>query len=324
MIIDGHTHAYDRICGITQYGVARSLGYGKIDFGVNHPHRLLPPSFIDSISPCELLIKYMDWVGVDKAVMLTQNIYGYTNDYLSNCVRNNPTRFVALGSLDPLAKDSERTLEYLLSKMGLNGLKLDLGAKIGILALHPNFKLNNSYLMPIWELLEKHKATLTLDLGGSYGTPGHQLIEIGSVLETYPKLKLVTCHLGWPPCLDDGGTGTEKQWYELLDLADSFQVWFDTAVFAFSTMLKGGNEQYPYPTIQEYFRKCYDHIGASKIIWGTDVPSILIWSTYTQNLDWIKAMIANLSLEEKDAILWKNAAEAYGFKDIDETLQKTS
>lgn len=75
-------------------------------------------------------------------------------------------------------------------------------------------------------------------------------------------------------------------------------------------------------TVQEYFRMCCDHIGASKMIWGTDLPSILTWSTYAQNLDWIKAMIVNLSLVERDAILWKNAAEVYGFKDIGE--KKTS
>ena len=58
-----------------------------------------------------------------------------------------------------------------------------------------------------------------------------------SVLETNPNLKLVICHLGFPPCLSDGGTGTDEQWYGLLDLANSFQVWFDTAIFWFCTVV---------------------------------------------------------------------------------------
>ena len=316
MIIDAHTHAYDRICGVTQYGVARPLGYGNVDLGADHPHRLLPPSFTDSISPCELLMEYMAWVGVDKAVLLTQNMYGYTNDYLSDCVRTYPDKFVALGSLDPLAVDSKHTLEYLISNKGLSGLKLDLHTQIGMLALRPDFKLNNPYLMPLWELLAERSMTLALDLGGSYGTPGHQLAEIRAVLEAYPKLKLVICHLGFPPCLDDGGTGTEKEWHQLLDLADAFPVWFDTAVFWFSTMLKGGNEQYPYPTLKEYFRKCYDRIGGSRMIFGTDMPTILLWATYAQCIDWIEVMTADLAPEERDAILWKNAAAAYGFPNV--------
>ena len=318
MIVDAHTHAYDRICGVTQYGVARSSGYGFIDLGSNHLHRLLPPSFVDSVSPCEVLIQYMDWVGVNRAVLLTQNIYGYTNDYLSDCVKKYPARFVALGSIDPLAKESERTLEYLLGSGGLKGLKLDLGAKMGLLALRPDFKLNDPRLGPIWEVLERHNATLAIDLGGSYGTPGHQLGELRSILETNPNLKLVICHLGFPPCLSDGGTGTEEQWYELLDLANSFQVWFDTAIFWLCTMLKTGREEHPYPTLKEYLRKCYDRIGPYKMMWGTDFPSILLWSTYEQNLGWIRNVMAHWQSEEKSAILWKNAAEAYGFKDIDE------
>jgi len=63
------------------------------------------------------------------------------------------------------------TLDYLLSEKGLSGLKLDLHTETGMLALRPDFKLNDSYLMPLWELLEKRGMTLSLDLGGSYGRP---------------------------------------------------------------------------------------------------------------------------------------------------------
>lgn len=316
MLIDGHTHVYDRICGVTQYGVSKALGYGMIDLGINRPQRVLPPGFVDSICPCEILLKYLDWSGIDKAVLLTQNVYGYANSYLAECVNRYPDKFVALGSLDPMSKESNNNVEYLITEVGLKGIKLDMGSNLGLLALRPDFKLNDPYLMPIWKLIEKHNATLTIDLGGTFGTPGHQLDEIKSVLEAAPELKLVIAHLGFPPILDDGGTGHEKQWHELLDLTKSFRVWFDTAIFWFSTLLKDGNEQFPYPTLQKYFKKCYEQIGASKMIWGTDMPTILLWSTYNQNVEWIKSVTADLSREEKEAILWKNAAEVYDFKDI--------
>lgn len=315
MIIDAHTHVYDRICGVTQYGVSRAVGYGMIDLGVNQPNRILPPGFKDSVCTSEVLLKYLDWAGVDKAVLLTQNVYGYANNYLAECMKNYPDKFIALASLDPMAKDSRENLEYLLGEIGLKGLKLDLGSNLGLLALRPDFKLDDPYLTPVWKLLEKYDAALTVDLGGTYGTPGHQLSEIKSLLDTAPNLKLVVAHLGFPPCLDDGGNGNERQWHELLDLSKTHRVWFDTAMFWFSTLLKNGKEEYPYPTLQMYFQKCYDRIGPSKLIWGTDLPTILLWSTYNQNVEWIKTAVHGFSQPEKEAILWKNAAEVYGFKE---------
>jgi predicted TIM-barrel fold metal-dependent hydrolase len=317
MIIDAHTHVYDRICGVTQYGIARPLKYGLADFGANHLNRFLPPAFVDSVCPVETLIAYMDWVGVDRAVLLTQSIYGYANDYLAECVRRFPTRFVGMGSLDPLAVNSDETLEYLLHSQGLKGLKLDLGSYAGLLAIRPDFRLNDQRVLGLWKVLEKHDAILTLDFGGTYGMPGHQLAELRVVLDNCPHLKVVLSHLGYPPILDDGGTGTDQDWSQLLEFVDSFNVWLDTSIFWFSTALKGGPEEYPYRTLQGAFRTALDRLGPERILWGTDMPTVLCWSTYAQNLRWIEAEIAALTPGEQSLILSKNAAQVYGF-DIDQ------
>jgi predicted TIM-barrel fold metal-dependent hydrolase len=313
MIIDAHTYIYDRICGVTQYGVARPLGYGLANFGANRLNRFLPPAFVDSNCPVETLLAYLDWLGIDKAVVLTQNVYGYANDYVAESVRRFPDRFVGVGSLDPLASNSSETLEFLLLSLGLKGINLDLGAHSGLLALRPDFRLDDQRVTTLWKFLEHQESTLVLDFGGSYGTSGHQLAELRLVLESCPDLKIVVSHLGFPPILGDEGWGTDHDWHDLLDLAIDFNVWFDTAIFWFSTALKGGAEEYPYPSLQEVFRRALDRIGPSKLMWGTDMPAVLCWSTYPQNLRWIEAEISALSQHEQDMILWKNALQVYDF-----------
>lgn len=314
MIIDAHTYSYNRVCGVTQYGVARSLGYGLADFGVNRLHRFLPPAFVDSTCPIETLIAYLDWVGTDKAVLLTSNIYGYENDYLSDCVKRFPERFVAVGSLDPLASNSLETLDHLLLALDLRGINLYLGPHAGLLATRPEFRLDDQRLIDLWKLLERQEATLTIDFGGSYGTPGHQLVELRVLLETCPDLKVVISRLGFPPVLNDGGWGTDQDWHDLLDLAIDFNVWFDTAVFSFSTALKADSQEYPYPILQEVFRRALDRLGPSKLMWGSDMPSVLCWATYSQNLRWLEAELSTLSRSEQNMILWRNAAQVYRFE----------
>ncbi len=314
MIIDAHTYTYDRICGVTQYGVARSLGYGLADFGANRLYRFLPPAFVDSTCPIETLAAYMDWVGIDKAVLLTSNIYGYANEYLADCVKRFPDRFVAIGSLDPLASNSLETLEHLLLVLGCKGINLHLESHAGLLATRPELRLDDQRLADLWKMLERQESTLVIDFGGSYGTPGHQLTELRVVLETCPDLKVVVSRLGFPPVLNDGGWGTDQDWHDLLDLAAVFNVWFDTAIFSFATALKTGAQEYPYPLLQEVFRRALDRIGPSKLIWGSDMPSALCWATYSQNLKWIEAEVSTLTRVEQNMILWRNAAQAYGFE----------
>lgn len=316
MIIDAHTYVYDRVCGVTQYGVARSLGYGLADFGANRLNRLAPPGFVDSRCPVETLVAYLDWAGVDKAVLSTQNTYGYANEYVAESVARFPGRFVGTGSLDPLTGNSLETLEYLLLSLGLKGMNLDLGCYSGLLGLRPDFRLDGQRVIGLWKLLERQEAALVLDFGGSYGTPGHQLAELRVVLETCPDLKVVIPHLGFPPILNDEGWGTDRDWHDLLDLAVSFNVWFDSATFWFSTSLKNGVEEYPYPTLQEAFQRALERLGPSKLLWGTDMPSVLCWSTYAQNLQWIERELAALTQNERDMILWKNTSQVFGFDTV--------
>ena len=46
--------------------------------------------------------------------------------------------------------------------------------------------------------------------------------------------------------------------------------------------------------------------GASKLIWGSDMPNVERFCTYKQSLDYVKRYCSFLKASEKDAILGGN------------------
>lgn len=68
-VIDIHAHIYERVAGITRGQPMASTGLGRVAIG-NEEVQFLPPSFEQSRSTAEMLIAYMDWCGIEKAVLM--------------------------------------------------------------------------------------------------------------------------------------------------------------------------------------------------------------------------------------------------------------
>jgi predicted TIM-barrel fold metal-dependent hydrolase len=76
----------------------------------------------------------------------------------------------------------------------------------------------------------------------------------------------------------------------------------------------GGVWDYPYPQAQELIRHLRDLFGASKLIWGSDMPNVERFCTYRQSLDYVQSYCRFLAPSEKDAVLGKNAAELFALR----------
>ena len=64
------------------------------------------------------------------------------------------------------------------------------------------------------------------------------------------------------------------------------------------------------PAIQE----CVQRIGADRLMWGTDMPIVMRFWTYRQNIDFIRRYCSFLSAEEMDAILGGTSARLMGVR----------
>ena len=74
----------------------------------------------------------------------------------------------------------------------------------------------------------------------------------------------------------------------------------------------GGIWDYPYPEAQNLIRGMRDLFGAGKLIWGSDMPNVERFCTYTQCVDYVRRHCAFLSAAEKDKILGGNLDQALG------------
>jgi predicted TIM-barrel fold metal-dependent hydrolase len=74
----------------------------------------------------------------------------------------------------------------------------------------------------------------------------------------------------------------------------------------------GGVWDYPYPEAQALIRDLRDRYGAGKLIWGSDMPNVERFCTYTQCVDYVRRYCEFLKPAEKDLILGDNLAELFG------------
>ena len=97
-IIDSHAHLVQYIAGTGAGGELRSIGNGMAVYANGQNVMMIPQEFGgDQVTP-EHLLQVMDKNGVEKAVLLQGNFYGYQNYYTHLAVKKYPDRFAGAGA----------------------------------------------------------------------------------------------------------------------------------------------------------------------------------------------------------------------------------
>lgn len=306
MIIDAHAHIMSEVKGRTGAGPTRSLAYGKVQWG-HQILRHLPPMASYNSFPPEMLLEHMDWIGVDRAVLLQGPFYGEANEYIWQAVKHWPDRFIGAGYIDPRAPNAREVFRRVTEEFGFRVLKLELSVATGLVGLYPDLRLDEAAMRWIWEEAARRGLVITLDLG-AVGSPSYQTAAVQSILDRYPTLKLVIAHLAQPPIGQEGDARLDALWQEQLLLARYHNVWCDLSALP----AYGPDEEYPYPSAIRYIHRAVDMVGATKLMWGTDVPGLLLRTTYPQLLTFVAKHCNMLSESDREAILGANAWRVYG------------
>ncbi len=283
MIVDAHVHIARELTGFWE-----PLRYGKVvDRG--QVRQLLPSSFDPPASPPEVLLGYMDQAGVERAIVVQHHMYGDQNATVLAALAQWPDRFAGyayLGAFDQ--PDDPDRLERLIGR-GLLGLKVELASTR---RLRPDFRFDGEHEWRVWERLNQLRRPLAVDL---IGTPPADVAALRRMLDALPNLTIVNCHVGGP-----AGDG----WQERALLGTHPRVWSDLA--ALPLLLR--DDEYPYLQAQACVRWAVEHVGADRLLWGTDYPPTLNHGTYRQLLDYVRVHCAFLSEDQRAAILGGNAA----------------
>ena len=69
---------------------------------------------------------------------------------------------------------------------------------------------------------------------------------------------------------------------------------------------------YPMTQVRSTIEQCVERIGANRLMWGTDMPMVMRFWAYRQNIDFIRGYCDTLTAEEIDAILGGTTARVLG------------
>jgi predicted TIM-barrel fold metal-dependent hydrolase len=306
MIIDAHAHIFPSVNGQAAAGAVRGQTFGRITVG-SQPLQLLPPLAERVEHTPEMLIAHMDWVGVDKVVLLQGPFYGECNAYVAQAAARYPDRFIAAAYFDPWVERSRAVFDAALANGHFRAVKLECSVTTGLIGLHPQARLDAPDLAWLWGELEQRRLVLVLDLG-AVGSPSYQTAAVRRIAANHPGLRVVVAHLGQPNPEVEADASRRAQWQGQIELGRLPNVWFDCAALPAYVAAEG----FPYPSAARYLRQALERIGPAKIMWGTDLPSLFARATYRQLLDWVRRALADLRSDEQDLVLGRNAQSVYG------------
>jgi len=298
-IIDAHAHVVQCIAGTGSQGELRPCGGGKAVYATGQVIQMLPKEFGEYDAKPEDLIKVMDAHGVEKAVLLQGNYFGFQNLYTHEAVQKYPDRFVGAATYDPFCVQTEDIKRYLFDELKFKIVKFEVSNGSGLMCNHPTVDLDGEVMNQEYRYAAEHDLTFVIDIGRPRNNCW-QVDALRSAILKYPDMKFVICHL-LAPQLGDGEL--LKRSLEKLALPN---VWFDLAALC----LNSKPETYPYPTAREYVKYGVDIVGADRLMWGSDMPSAMTRDTYQHFIDFVKENPL-LSEEDKKKIFYDNAQKVF-------------
>ena len=293
----------------------RIAGYGQLECTVDGEDFYLqwyPCWFRDMTAPPELMIAYMDYLGVDMAVLQHDHVYGSLNEYLGDCARRYPGRFLPLAQVREWEADREEQsarLENAIETLGLRGLyfQVEAFAYTGFVD-----RLDDSKFEPLWETVRRLGIPVFWSLYTSQrdrlGTYMEQVRRLDRWARAHPDI----------PCVYTHGIETvimrpPPERFEIPgEVLTCLQLPNMHLEVLFHLMLP--ETGYPFEWAQEMLRGLYGELGPEKLLWGSDMPCAERSVTYRQSMDWVRSHAEFMSQADKSRFFGSNAARLFGLE----------
>ena len=222
-------------------------GYAFYNRILSEAESIDPVDTKDPIQKTEIIAKR---VGLDKIVLLS--VSNKENELIKDWIKSKPNLFIPF--FNPPEKINDKNIvkevvEKAFMEDGFKGLKIMLPFR--------GKKLGAEILFPAYEIATKLKIPVLFHSGyPPPGTPGHRIkisdanpVLIDSVVASFPKLKIVLAHMGYP-------------W---IDTAISLACVFPNIYLDISNMIYMIPER-----LKSALLYAKDVIGLNKILYGSD------------------------------------------------------
>ncbi|HEY3079849.1 MAG TPA: amidohydrolase family protein [Chloroflexota bacterium] len=293
----------------------RAADNGRFEWtldGEEYVKQYLPPSIADMQYPPDRLVAEMDYAGVDRALLHRTPYLGVGNEFVADCVRLFPDRLLGLAHVEEWLVQEDPAgafgkLERAVRQQGLSGLQflppqLDLYGQDG--------PWDGAGFRPFWDGVAGLKIPVFFSLK-ERADPRREsyLNELRTLLrwmQRYPDVTVVLTHgLNWRLFVDgDRIQLPEEVWAPFANPRAYLQLLFPITL--------GGLWDYPLSQVRPVVEACVRRVGAHRLMWGTDMPIVLRFWTYRQNVDFIRRYCDFLSPAEIDAVMGDTAAALLG------------
>lgn len=296
-VIDIHAHVYPKVAGITQGQPMTSMHNGKVMIG-NTEKQFLPPSFVNCNSTTDVLIDYMNWRGIEKALLMPNPYYGYFNHYFKQSAAEYPDRLKGVALVNFLdGQKAADELAAIYDEKSLMGFKIETDSTF---QCRPSGRMTDSEFAPVWDCCNQYHQPVFI-----HPFRNCDVEDLMKLPVMYPKINFVICHMGADACFGKGVR--EENFRDVMQIVKkNSNVYIDT-----STVPDFFQDNYPWPSAVEVIETCCNIVGAEKIMWASDYPGMLRHGTLKQLIDMVAVECRNIREEDKKLILSENARRLF-------------
>lgn len=302
-IVDIHAHIYPKVAGITQGQPMTGLALGRVKIG-NRVTQFLPPSFETVRSTADMLIAYMDWCGVSKALLMANPFYGYHNDYFIEAVQKYPDRLKGVALVDiNQGEAAARELAQIYDETPLLGFKVETDSSF---QCAPVRRMTDLRCAPVWQCVNDYNQPVFI-----HPFTQADLEDIKVLADRYRQAAFVVCHMGADACF--APRAAQGAYDFLLETAKVRpNLYLDTStVPVYFQAASRGRERYPFPAAQAVIEKGYRVLGPEKLMWASDYPGMINHATYQQLIDLVAEGCPGIPAAHKEMILGENALRLF-------------
>jgi predicted TIM-barrel fold metal-dependent hydrolase len=285
--------------------------YGRLEFmhdGEEYAIQYMPVGMQTIESPPEFMIAQMLYAGVDHCILQAGGGYGAMNDYNAFTQSQNPGKFTGLLQIDEAVADQADVLAEVdrAQRLGLKGLYYSQEFSRHGYARN----LDHDAFAPFWDKIAAFGFPAFVELSA---TPDYDkksyianLMALDRLMQRHPALRFVLV-MG-PPV---GHFASGEKWDFPPEVLAAYRR-DNLLIEIMFPITWGGVWEYPYVEAQALIRHMRDLFGASKLVWGSDMPNLERFCTYRQCVDYVRRHCGFLSASEKDAVMGGNMAELFG------------
>jgi L-fuconolactonase len=243
---------------------------------------ILPPGWEGPYTHASL-IKDMNRVGVDEAVVVTTPLYGRgpdANDYTLAAIDAHPDRLWGVGLLELFPEnpaDAAASLRRVVSHDRMLGVRIH--AALAYAETPTKLDREGDWFLDN-RLDSVFNAAAEEDAAVFVFPKAQQLELVERLVAAHPNVQFVVDHLSWP---DETTAPDAPPWTDFEAVAEHTNV-----AVKVSSLPRSSTASWPYRDLHGYIRRVLDWFGPERLLLGSDYPWMDDWADYKSCLSWVE------------------------------------